>query len=106
MAGLPLMAWAGCTAGKGAQGWLAAHHTYLPLQRLACAPACLLLFCPPLQAANATSPGLTDLLTHPGWTGTLLVPTDAAFDAALAQYREQPAASGRRCAACGRVAIT
>ncbi|KAL4859409.1 hypothetical protein ACK3TF_000516 [Chlorella vulgaris] len=40
-----------------------------------------------LQAANATSPGLTDLLTHPGWTGTLLVPTDAAFDAALAQYQ-------------------
>lgn len=29
-------------------------------------------------------PALTDLLSRPGWAGTLLVPTDAAFDAALA----------------------
>jgi hypothetical protein len=39
-----------------------------------------------LQAANASSPGLTQLLMQPGFTGTLLVPTDAAFDAALLHY--------------------
>lgn len=52
-----------------------------------------------LQAANASSPGLTDLLMHPGWTGTLLAPTDAAFDAALAQYRERLRTAARPAAA-------
>ena len=31
-------------------------------------------------------PPLLDLLSRPGWAGTLLVPTDAAFDAALAAH--------------------
>ncbi|KAI7844504.1 hypothetical protein COHA_001863 [Chlorella ohadii] len=39
-----------------------------------------------LQALEATQPSLKDLLSHPGYTANLLVPTDDAFDAALAKY--------------------
>ncbi|PSC73937.1 Beta-Ig-H3 fasciclin [Micractinium conductrix] len=39
------------------------------------------------QAVEASQPGLAGLLAHPGYTATLLVPTDAAFDAALARYQ-------------------
>jgi len=38
-----------------------------------------------LQAASASNPSLTELLNHPGFVGTILVPTDAAFDAAISQ---------------------
>jgi uncharacterized surface protein with fasciclin (FAS1) repeats len=37
-----------------------------------------------LQAAEAA--GLTQLLSHPGFEGTVLMPTDAAFEAATQQY--------------------
>lgn len=40
----------------------------------------------PLQALQVAQPSLLDLLAHPGYTGTVLVPTDAAFGAMLAQY--------------------
>jgi len=52
-------------------------------------PACC------LQALDVAQPSLLDLLSHPGYMGTLLVPTDAAFDAALARYGDtlrQPSA--------------
>lgn len=59
--------------------------------------------CPPgPQALEATQPSLKDLLSHPGYTATLLVPTDDAFDAALAKYGEWPeyrAGYERRCGA-------
>lgn len=38
-----------------------------------------------LQAAAAAQPPLTDMLSHPGFVGTILVPSDAAFDALQAQ---------------------
>ncbi|KAL4421363.1 hypothetical protein ABPG75_010654 [Micractinium tetrahymenae] len=38
------------------------------------------------DALQVAQPSLLDLLARPGWAGTLLVPTDAAWDAALAQY--------------------
>ncbi|KAI7839463.1 hypothetical protein COHA_006864 [Chlorella ohadii] len=37
-------------------------------------------------ALEVAQPPLLDLLSRPGWAGTLLVPTDAAFDAALAAH--------------------
>lgn len=39
-----------------------------------------------LQALDVAQPSLLDLLSQPGFTGTILVPTDAAWDAALAQH--------------------
>lgn len=39
-----------------------------------------------LQALQVGSPSLMDLLGRPGWAGTLLVPTDAAWDAALVAH--------------------
>lgn len=39
-----------------------------------------------LQALEAAQPSLKDALSHPGYTNTILVPTDAAWDAALAKY--------------------
>ncbi len=39
-----------------------------------------------IQALEVAQPPLLDLLSRPGWAGTLLVPTDAAFDAALAAH--------------------
>lgn len=41
------------------------------------------------QAAEVAQPSLKAMLQHPGFTGTLLVPTDAAWDAALARFRER-----------------
>jgi uncharacterized surface protein with fasciclin (FAS1) repeats len=38
-----------------------------------------------LQAASAANPPLTELLSHPGFVGTILVPTDAAFDALISK---------------------
>jgi uncharacterized surface protein with fasciclin (FAS1) repeats len=38
-----------------------------------------------LQAASAATPSLTELLNHPGFVGTILVPTDTAFDAAISE---------------------
>ncbi|KAL4426862.1 hypothetical protein ABPG77_006648 [Micractinium sp. CCAP 211/92] len=40
-----------------------------------------------LQAAEVAQPSLKAMLQHPGFTGTLLVPTDAAWDAALARFQ-------------------
>ncbi len=50
------------------------------------ATLCTLCTAPRLQALQVAQPSLLDQLSRPGWAGTVLVPTDAAWDAALAQY--------------------
>lgn len=39
-----------------------------------------------LQALDAATPSMMDLFDHPGYMNTILVPTDAAWDAALEMY--------------------
>jgi hypothetical protein len=39
-----------------------------------------------LQALDAAAPSLKELFEHPGYMNTILVPTDAAWDAALEKY--------------------
>lgn len=71
----------------------AAAAPSLPQTLHASTASCHPLLLPPAapQAAEAAQPSLKAMLQHPGFTGTLLVPSDAAFDAALARFRERQA---------------
>lgn len=65
----------------------AAQSFHMAASTAPTSPALQPLFTAPcLQALQVAQPSLLDLLSRPGWAGTVLVPNDAAWDAALAQY--------------------